>query len=229
MKKINRKSMLFGALLPIVAIMFMGAYDVLDRYKMLKAQDIQIVDAEGTVVLSLADLAETLNAPKEEALNYDQEIAAFENQLNDMNSKISLMNKKLSSSNSLEEKVASLQSMAGSINDLNAKLDKNISNLEAKLNTYKTEASSKKECSTGCTKSCCSNKQSLVDMTDKSSEESMSRIEAEVAMLKSTLNSFSNTTSMTLNQIQDDIDRMSSNQDMIMKVLRKDLKKLNKK
>ena len=45
MKKINRRSMLFGALLPIVAIMFMGAYDVLDRYKMLKAQDIQIVDA----------------------------------------------------------------------------------------------------------------------------------------------------------------------------------------
>jgi len=66
-------------------------------------------------------------------------------------------------------------------------------------------------------------------MTDKSSEESMRKIETEVAMLKSTLNSFSNTTSITLDQIQSDIDRMSSNQDMIMKVLRKDLKKLNKK
>jgi len=226
MKKINRRSMLFGALLPIVAVMLMGAYDVLDRYKMIKAQDIQLIDGEGKVILSLSDL---VGMDQDATAEDNGEIEAFENQLNDMNTKISLMNKKLNSSNSLEEKVASLQSMSSSINDLNVKLDKSISDLETKLNAYKTEVSSKKECSAGCTKSCCANKQSLVDMTDKSSEESMRKIETEVAMLKSTLNSFSNTTSITLDQIQSDIDRMSSNQDMIMKVLRKDLKKLNKK
>ena len=114
MKKINRRSMLFGALLPIVAVMLMGAYDVLDRYKMIKAQDIQLIDGEGKVILSLSDL---VGMDQDATAEDNGEIEAFENQLNDMNTKISLMNKKLNSSNSLEEKVASLQSMSSSIND----------------------------------------------------------------------------------------------------------------
>ena len=229
MKKINRKSLLFGIMLPIIAIMFMGAYDVLDRYKMIRAEDIQIIDGEGAVILSLANLAEMVNAPKKEAENYDGEMESFRGQLNDINSKISLMNKKLSSSNSLEEQVASLQSMAGSINDLNAKIDKSIADLEAKLNSYKSQVSVKKECGAGCIKSCCANKQSLVDITNKPSEESIAKIESEIEMFRATLNSFSSTTTISLSQIESDIDRMSSNQDNIMKVLRKDLKKLNKK
>ena len=81
MKKINRKNLLFGIMIPIIAIMLMGAYDVLDRYKMLKAKDIQIIDDEGRVILSLADVATILNQPTKKPVDYGNDIMNLKKQI----------------------------------------------------------------------------------------------------------------------------------------------------
>lgn len=67
--------------IPILSILFIGAYDVLDRYKMLKAQDIQIIDADGKVILSLADVSEKLNEQEKEGVDYSYDIKYLNKQI----------------------------------------------------------------------------------------------------------------------------------------------------
>ena len=89
------------------------------------------------------------------------------------------------------------------MNELNVKMNQSIADLEAKLDSFKPEGESIQE--------------PVADMT------------SEIEMLKLSLNDFTNSTYTRLEQIESDIERISSNQDMLMKILRKDLKKLNKK
>ena len=90
-----------------------------------------------------------------------------------------------------------------SINDLNVTMNQSITDLETKIDNSNPAEESIQE-PTG-------------DMT------------SEIEILRSSLNAFINSNNIRLEQTESNIERISSNQDMLMKILRKDLKKLNKK
>ena len=55
MKNLNLKSLILGAIIPIIVMLFIGAISVLERYHTIKAKEIQLIDEEGNIVLSLSD------------------------------------------------------------------------------------------------------------------------------------------------------------------------------
>ena len=131
----------------------------------------------------------------------------LQNDINALNSRLNTesetSNTNFVSENSFNDKVTSLELMINSMNEINVKMNQSIADLEAKLDSFKPEGESIQE--------------PVADMT------------SEIEMLKLSLNDFTNSTYTRLEQIESDIERISSNQDMLMKILRKDLKKLNKK
>ena len=56
MKNLDKKSMLLGALVPILAIVLMGAANVLSRYHTIEAQEIHLVDEKGNIISTFSDL-----------------------------------------------------------------------------------------------------------------------------------------------------------------------------
>ena len=55
MKNLDRKSILIGLLIPVAALIFMGAVkNVFSRYHTIRAQEVELVDGEGNIVFSLS-------------------------------------------------------------------------------------------------------------------------------------------------------------------------------
>ena len=133
-------------------------------------------------------------------MNLQDDVNAINSRLN---TEFETSNTNFVSESSFNDKVTSLELMINSMNKINVKMNQSIADLEAKLDSFKPEGESIQE--------------PVADMT------------SEIEMLKLSLNDFTNSTYTRLEQIESDIERISSNQDMLMKILRKDLKKLNKK
>ena len=57
MKKIDKRSLLLGSLLPVALMFLMGAAGVLSRYHTIEAQNISLVDENGDVITTLSDLS----------------------------------------------------------------------------------------------------------------------------------------------------------------------------
>jgi hypothetical protein len=205
LKNPNLKSLLLGAMIPIIAMLFMGAISVLERYHTIKAKEIQLIDEEGHIVLSLSDYHKDVlekidkDTPRI-IMNLQDDVNAINSRLN---TESETSNTNFVSESSFNEKVTSLESMMNSMNDLNVKMNQSIIDLEAKLDSFKPVGKSIQE--------------PALDMT------------SEIEILRLSLNDFTNSTHTRLEQVESDIERISSNQDMLMKILRKDLKKLNKK
>jgi len=204
-KNLNLKSLILGAMIPIIVMLFIGAISVLERYHTIKAKEIQLIDEEGNIVLSLSDyhkdvLEKIDNDTPRIIMNLQNDINALNSRLN---TESETSNTNFVSENSFNDKVTSLELMINSMNEINVKMNQSIADLEAKLDSFKPEGESIQE--------------PVADMT------------SEIEMLKLSLNDFTNSTYTRLEQIESDIERISSNQDMLMKILRKDLKKLNKK
>ena len=205
MKNLNLKSLILGAMIPIIVMLFIGAISVLERYHTIKAKEIQLIDEEGNIVLNLSDyhkdvLEKIDNDTPRIIMNLQNDINALNSRLN---TEPETSNTNFVSESSFNDKVTSLELMINSMNELNVKMNQSIADLEAKLDSFKPEGESIQE--------------PVADMT------------SEIEMLKLSLNDFTNSTYTRLEQIESDIERISSNQDMLMKILRKDLKKLNKK
>ena len=205
MKNLNLKSLILGAMIPIIVMLFIGAISVLERYHTIKAKEIQLIDEEGNIVLSLSDyhkdvLEKIDNDTPRIIMNLQNDINALNSRLN---TEFETSNTNFVSESSFIDKVTSLELMINSMNEINVKMNQSIADLEAKLDSFKPEGESIQE--------------PVADMT------------SEIEMLKLSLNDFTNSTYTRLEQIESDIERISSNQDMLMKILRKDLKKLNKK
>jgi hypothetical protein len=216
MKNLNLKNLTLGAMIPVVVMLFIGAANVLERYHTIKAKEFQIINDEGTVVLDFSTLAMRLDllesgAAKEESINYDGDIEALKGEINDFKSKFK-----------------AIELMMSAIDDLNTKMNQSIADLDTKLESYQFKAPTSEKCGPNCTKQCCINKQQSIEVREGVVQDSPVGTNGEIAMLSSSLNTYINSSSMRLDQIESDISRMSSNQDMIMKILRRDLKKLNK-
>ena len=192
-------------MIPIIVMLFMGAINVLERYHTIKAKEIQLIDEEGHIILSLSDYHKDVL----EKIDKDTPriIMNLQDNVNALNSRLNTesetSNTNFVSESSFNEKVTSLESMMNSLNDLNVKINQSIADLEAKLDSSKPAG--------------------------KSIQEPAGDMTSEIEMLRSSLNAFTNSTHTRLEQVESDIERISSNQDMLMKILRKDLKKLNKK
>ena len=205
MKNLNFKSLILGAMIPIIVMLFIGAISVLERYHTIKAKEIQLIDEEGNIVLSLSDYHKDVlekidkDTPRI-IMNLQDDVNAINSRLN---TEFETSNTNFVSESSFNDKVTSLELMINSMNEINVKMNQSIADLEAKLDSFKPEGESIQE--------------PVADMT------------SEIEMLKLSLNDFTNSTYTRLEQIESDIERISSNQDMLMKILRKDLKKLNKK
>ena len=94
MKKLNRKSLFFGAMLPIIAIIFMGGVNVLERYHTIKAKEVQLIDDNGNTILSLSKLPSVLNAKDDVVHKADRRISDLENQIDALISKLNRIRKK---------------------------------------------------------------------------------------------------------------------------------------
>lgn len=205
MKNLNFKSLILGAMIPIIVMLFIGAISVLERYHTIKAKEIQLIDEEGNIVLSLSDYHKDVlekidkDTPRI-IMNLQDDVNAINSRLN---TEFETSNTNFVSESSFNDKVTSLELMINSMNEINVKMNQSIADLEAKLDSFKPEGESIQE--------------PVADMT------------SEIEMLKLSLNDFTNSTYTRLEQIESDIERISSNQDMLMNILRKDLKKLNKK
>jgi len=204
-KNLNFKSLILGAMIPIIVMLFIGAISVLERYHTIKAKEIQLIDEEGNIVLSLSDYHKDVlekidkDTPRI-IMNLQDDVNAINSRLN---TEFETSNTNFVSESSFNDKVTSLELMINSMNEINVKMNQSIADLEAKLDSFKPEGESIQE--------------PVADMT------------SEIEMLKLSLNDFTNSTYTRLEQIESDIERISSNQDMLMNILRKDLKKLNKK
>ena len=205
MKNPNLKSLALGAMIPIIVMLFMGAISVLERYHTIKAKEIQLIDEEGLIVLSLSDYHKDVlekidkDTPRI-IMNLQDDVNALNSRLN---TESEISNTNFVSESSFNEKVTSLESMMNSMNDLNVKINQSIADLEAKLDSSKPAGKSIQE--------------PAGDMTN------------EIEMLRLSFDTITNSTHTRLEQVESDMERISSNQDMLMKILRKDLKKLNKK
>ena len=85
MKYINNKNLMMIFILPILFILFMGAANVLDRFHIIKAQDIQLVDNKGNLVYNLMEISkrmETFHDLNIEITNLETQIKSLEQRLN---------------------------------------------------------------------------------------------------------------------------------------------------
>ena len=120
MKNPNLKSLLLGAMIPIIAMLFMGAISVLERYHTIKAKEIQLIDEEGLIVLSLSDYHKDVlekidkDTPRI-IMNLQDDVNALNSRLN---TESEISNTNFVSESSFNEKVTSLESMMNSMNFL---------------------------------------------------------------------------------------------------------------
>ena len=110
----NRKNIMFGTLVTLFVLLSIGAYDVLDRYKVLKAQDIQIIDKDGNLILSLADISNYLKADKIEPKDFSYDISSIFKSIDILESQISLLSSDVSKLNSTLDQVQSNQTLLSS-------------------------------------------------------------------------------------------------------------------
>ena len=250
MKNLDKKSIAIGVLLPIIAIVLMGAARVLSSYHTIKAQEIELIDGEGNTLFSLSNLmAETEDiAEATPAANYDDVIASLKTQINNLSLQLNKKPKNdFISSGSFNEKVESIDQQIGS---LTSKFDGLLKKLSEKTETAKVVEP--KQCGSNCTKQCCANKvkpkqcgancakqccskPSSGPGNDKLDSE-IAELRSEIELLGGALDSYaltdsewSNKISRDISAIQSELQRISDNQDILMKILKKDIKKLKKK
>ena len=119
--------------IPILSILFIGAYDVLDRYKMLKAQDIQIIDTDGKVILSLADVSEKLNKQEKEGVDYSYDIKYLNKQIESLLEVTSELKSEVNSArkNSTNDSMDKIDDLYNQLDSYDSKIDNIILKVEA--------------------------------------------------------------------------------------------------
>ena len=239
MKNLDKKSIAIGIILPIIAIVLMGASRVLSSYHTIKAQEVELVDGEGNILFSLSNLlAETEDiVVATPAINYDDVIASLKTQINNLSLQL---NKKPKNdfilSGSFNDKMQSIDEQIGS---LASKFDGLLKKLAEKPEATKTVEP--KQCGSNCTKQCCENKvkpkQCGANCTKQccakpSSGPGNDKLDAEIAGLQSEIellggafdsyaltdSEWSNTISRDISAIQSELQRISDNQDILMKI-----------
>ena len=98
MKNLDRKSILIGLLIPVAALIFMGAVkNVFSRYHTIRAQEVELVDGEGNIVFSLSEMIIATDDNIEEALvvdygsiieNLESDIVLMDKEIQDLNEKL---------------------------------------------------------------------------------------------------------------------------------------------
>ena len=132
MIRIHFKSLLIGVLLIMSSIIFMGAYDVLDRFKKIQAKEIQIIDEQGLVVLSLSDFSRTIEKLEERIIELEnKEADPTDNSIYDnFENKWAIISKKIDALSSdfliLEDDLEIIKNLKGGVSD---ELDKQSSDL----------------------------------------------------------------------------------------------------
>ena len=86
----NQKLIRF-LIVPLSIFIFIGAYNTLDRFQLIKAEDFQVVNKDGETIFSLIDfLNETENAEinslNDKILKLESTIENLKNEINNINS-----------------------------------------------------------------------------------------------------------------------------------------------
>jgi len=248
MKKLDRKSIFIGLLIPITAIIFMGAVkNVLSRYHTIQAEEFQLVDSEGNAIFNLSEiLTVNTSSDEESGVDYGPMIADLKSAINGIESSLSSITSSDESNNDFVSSAVFTKNIES--------IDKKIQNLSIKIETaLKTITPPKKACGADCSKACCANKTvkkqcgsncSTGCCTKKKSQSPnndklISEIEAlrsDLDLLAGAFDSYTSTDSESNNkmsqeilEVRSELQRISDNQDILMKILKKDIKKFNKK
>tara|TARA_Y100001936_G_scaffold58554_1_gene57767 strand:- start:1531 stop:2250 length:720 start_codon:yes stop_codon:yes gene_type:complete len=239
MRNLDRKSMFIGLLIPIAAILFMGAVkNVLSRYHTIQAEEFQLVDGEGNAIFNLSEMLTAGADDEESAVDYGPMIA-------NLNSGMMQLERSLKDIESNDDFVSldiftkNLQSMNKKIENLSMKCETEFKSMAS---LKKSCESDKKSCNSGASKDCCKNKQPQV-VKPSATPSNDENTDSEVAELRSELESLTNACanntaadsesdsrmSQEILDLRSELQLISENQEILMKILRKDIKKLKKK
>ena len=239
MRNLDRKSMFIGLLIPIAAILFMGAVkNVLSRYHTIQAEEFQLVDGEGNAIFNLSEMLTAGADDEEAAVDYGPEIA-------NLNSGMMQLERSLKDIESNDDFVSldiftkNLQSMNKKIENLSIKCETEFKSMAS---LKKSCESDKKSCDSEANKPCSKDKQPQVvkpSVASNNDEDANSEVAELRSELESLTNACANNTaadsesdsrmSQEILDLRSELQLISENQEILMKILRKDIKKLKKK